>query len=169
MENENKKIINEAPEELTFEELLSIPEFKKEFDRKVSKAINTYESNAKKDGIIMSKEEIEKIKNEHTNQMKELKFELALTKEINKIGTIDEIGFKAHLDMEKLKQSFDEEKNTISEFTEMAELIKNQQQHLFTNNKSQGNKIDGFVVNKNEPTDLHSALREKFGNIGGNN
>lgn len=162
-ENVNNQNTNEdTTEDITFDDVLTDPEFKKEFDRRITKAINTYDKTIKESGKIIESSEYEKLKNESAQSIKDLKFELALTKAIAKTNPNDDIGYKAHLDIAKLKETFNEETGEISAYFEMAESIKANQSHFFkSDNLAQSIEINKFSADK-EPENLNQALKQKF-------
>ena len=143
----------------TFDDILSDKEYQSEFDRRVSKAIETAkktwsgEQETDIDGKI--REAVKTEKEKIVNELNEVKFNSAVDTAILKADVVDLDMVKAKLDMKKIKQGDD---GSISGLDEQLEELKKQFGFLFTKQKytpTGGGKPETSVT-------LKDAISEKY-------
>lgn len=164
-ESNNQGSTTDLPDDygspVTFEEIISDPEYSKEYrklvDREVSKAIASY-----KDNHNVNVDEI--VKQKVNAAVSEVKFEATLNEKLRAAGVIDVAAYKAHLDLDVLKEDYDFESNVIDGIDELIEESKSEVPYLFKQEHSQatGAAQTGFGESKSEPKNLNDALKQKF-------
>ncbi len=98
----------------------------------------------------------------HKKELAEVKFNSKLDLAIANSKTIDAIGLKAHLDLEKL--SYDEKTDTIIGFNDQIKSISESHKYLFEEIPQSNGQSHGTLPDKDElkEYDLSSALNEKY-------
>lgn len=106
--------------------------------------------------------EQKELENTHKKEMEKVKFNSKLDLAIANSKTIDPIGLKAHLDVDKL--SYDEKTDSIIGFNDQIKAIKESQKYLFEEEAHSNGQSHGSMPGKDELKgfDLSSALNEKY-------
>lgn len=146
---------------VTFEEIINDPEFSKDYrkmvDKEVSKAIASYKQNHDVNVDDLVKQKV-------NAAVSDVKFEATLNEQLRSAGVIDLAAYKAHLDLDVLKEDYDFDKNVINGLDELIEGSKNEVPYLFKQEHAQatGTTQTGFGGNKPEIKNLNDALKQKF-------
>ena len=119
---------NAIGDPVTFDDIINHPDYKEDYqkavDKAVSKAINSYKKNHADD--------IEKIVSEQVStKVRDVKFNAVLKEKLKDAGVIDNTAFIAHLDMNKMKESFDEANESFNGFDELITSSKEKMPYLF--------------------------------------
>lgn len=98
------------------------------------------------------------------DNLKALKKDYAIKKAILKTGAVDEVSYKAHLDISKIE--YDEEKDELTGFEEQDKAIKENHSYLFGSGKATGGDHGGIKGNGGTggEVSLDDAIDEKYGN-----
>ena len=152
----------EVGEPVTFEDIINHPDYQSEYrkaiDREVSKAIKSYQKNHQTD--------VEKIVGEKVaEQVREVKFNASLKEKLHDAGVIDTTAFIAHLDLDTMRESYDDESEEFNGFAEMISQAKEDMPYLFKQENTvstTGQAQNKFGSNKPEIKDLKSALKAKY-------
>lgn len=162
-EEEGYDLPEDYGEPITLDDIMNDPELSKEIqklvDKKTTQAIKTYQKNHDVDVNKMVQEAV-------AQQVNEVRFNAQLDKALSEAGVIDQDGYKAHLDMDILRECYDPETNTIEGMDELIAESKKSLAHLF---KQEGKPtITGmaqtkFGGNQRKPQGLREALKEKYG------
>ncbi len=154
---------SDTGESASFEQIINHPDYQKEYrkaiDREISKAIKSYQKNHETD--------IEKLVNEKVSaQVRDVKFNASLKEKLRDAGVIDNVAFMAHLDLDKLKESYEEGTESFKGFDELIANSKQKMPYLFKQEEqkavSTGKALTGFGNNKKAPTTLSEALHAKY-------
>lgn len=163
-EEEGYDLPEDYGEPVTLDDLMNDPELSKEIqklvDKKTTQAIKTYQKNHDVNVEALVNEAL-------AEKVNEVRFEAQLDKALTEAGVIDQEGFKAHLDMNILRECYDPETNSIEGMDELITESRKQLAHLF---KQEGTPtITGMAQTKfgghsgNTQPGLRGALKEKYG------
>lgn len=151
-------------ESVTFEEIINHPTYQKDFrkavDREVSKAIKSYQKNHETD--------VEKLVSEQVSaKVRDVKFNATLKEKLHDAGVIDNTAFIAHLDLSKLKESYEETTESIKNIDDVISNARQSMPYLFKQENSQpfstGQKQEGFGSKPtSEVHSLRDALNMKY-------
>lgn len=160
-------------EPLTFDEILADKEYQAEFDRRVTKALETQKTKLEEDfkqGLAKAKEEFkeietEEIKKQFLAEKEQLKEELTrveknriIDKAILKSGTVDEVAVKAHL--QSFLKEAEYKDGVIVGLDEQLKELKENKEHLFKNETV----VTGVKHKKAVKTDsIEDELRRSMG------
>lgn len=129
--------------EQTTKNLTTIDELRNQvstLQEQVSKAPNAEELQSKIDELTSQvttlTTEKETLETNQKEAIKGVKLDYALKAAIAKSNPIDELAYRAHLDMQKI--GYDEEKNELTGFEEQDKAIKEANGYLFQENQSGG-------------------------------
>lgn len=123
---------------------------KKELEEKLKQAQADY------DKVKGEKESLESTSKEEVTKLKK---DYAIAKAIAKTQTVDEVGYRAHLDMSKIQ--YDEEKDTLTGFEEQDKAIRENHKHLFKGGVATGG-ASGGLSDPRANGDLHSSIRDYY-------
>ncbi len=160
---ETELVNDENGKNVTFEEIINHPDYQKEYrkaiDREVSKAIKSYQKNHETD--------IDKLVSEKVSaQVRDVKFNASLKEKLRDAGVIDNVAFMAHLDLNKLKESYEEGTESFKGFDEIISNAKQTMPYLFKQEEqkalSTGKSMTGFGDNKKPISSLSEALHAKY-------
>lgn len=159
---DNKDSSNAIGDPVTFEDIINHPDYKDDYqkavDRAVSKAINSFKKNHADD--------IEKIVSEQVStKVRDVKFNAVLKEKLKDAGVIDNTAFIAHLDMNKMKESFDEANESFNGFDELITSSKEKMPYLFKQEepiKTTGQAQTSFGTGENKIKTLQDALHAKY-------
>lgn len=147
----------------TFEDIINHPDYRADYqkavDKAVSKAINSYKKNHDTD--------IEKLVSEQVSaKVRDVKFNASLKEHLKDAGVIDNTAFLAHMDLQKLKDSFDDTTESFKGFDELISESKEKMPYLFKVEKevpnTTGQAQNSFGKNKKEIKTLQDALHAKY-------
>ncbi len=164
-DKDNAQVLDssETGESVTFEEIINHPDYQKEYrkaiDREVSKAIKSYQKNHETD--------IDKLVSEKVSaQVRDVKFNASLKEKLRDAGVIDNVAFMAHLDLNKLKEGYEEGTDSFKGLDEVIGSAKQTMPYLFKQEESKGlstgKALSGFGDNKKQITSLSEALHAKY-------
>lgn len=162
-EEEGEYLPEDYGEPITLDDIMNDPELSKEIqklvDKKTTQAIKTYQRNHDVDVEQMVAQQV-------AQQVNEVRFNAKLDKALSEAGVIDQDGYKAHLDMDILRECYDPETNQIEGMDELIAESKKSLSHLF---KQEGKPtITGMAQTKfgasgKQAQGLRGALKEKYG------
>lgn len=163
VEEEGNDLPEDYGEPITLDDIMNDPKLSKEIqklvDKKTTQAIKTYQKNHDVDVEQMVAQKV-------AEQVNEVRFNAQLDKALSEAGVIDQAGYKAHLDINVLKECYDPETNTIEGMDELIAESKKSLSHLF---KQEGKPtITGMAQTKfgasgKQVQGLRGALKEKYG------
>ena len=153
---------DDVGQKVTFDDIINHPDYKEDYqkavDKAVSKAINSYKKNHADD--------IEKIVSEQVSaKVRDVKFNAVLKEKLKDAGVIDNTAFIAHLDMNKMKESFDEANESFKGFDELITSSKEKMPYLFKQDepiKTTGQAQTSFGTGENKIKTLQDALHAKY-------
>lgn len=153
--------------EQTTKNLTTISELKTQvsaLQEQVNKAPNTEELQGKIDELTA---QVTSLTNEketlETNQketVKKLKLDYALNAAIAKSNPIDEVAYKAHLDMAKI--GYDDEKNELTGFEEQDKAIRETNGYLFQEFVPDGQEHGGLAGKGSQSYSLTDAIADYY-------
>lgn len=169
--NLDKDIVNSIMAEygeLTTKNLNTIKDLQSQvvgLQEQVSKVPNTDELQAQittlTEQVTTLTGEKTELETKHSNEIKGLKLDYALRTAIAKSNPIDEIAYKAHLDMSKIR--YDEEKNELTGFDEQDKAIKEANAYLFQENIQSGGQEHGGTNGGNSQNySIQNAVNEYY-------
>lgn len=149
-------------EPVTFEDIINDPVYGKEYqryvDKAVGKAISSYKAGHQEDIDALVAERV----NEAVNAVR---FESLVNETLREAGVMDLTAYKAHLDMDILRECYDPETNTINGMDELIAESREKVSYLFHNDKNRNmatGAAQGGFGTKTAPTTLEAALHQKY-------
>lgn len=135
-------------------ELATLQTANKDFEKKVKDL-------EKQVGDLTTKNQ--DLESKGAESLKALKKDYAIKKAILKTGAVDEVSYKAHLDISKIE--YDEEKDELKGFDEQDKTIKENHSYLFGSGKATGGDHGGIKGNGGAggEVSLEDAINEKYG------
>ena len=92
--------------------------------------------------------------------IKAVKRDYALKAAIAKSNPIDEVAYRAHLDMDKI--GFDEEKELLTGFEDQDKAIRESKSYLFQESQSEGQEHGGLNGGANKTYSIFDAVSEHY-------
>lgn len=137
---------------------------KKDLQKQIDEAPNAAELQSKIDELTGQVTSLTNEKNDLETSNKEaikaLKLDYALKAAIAKSNPIDEVAYRAHLDMGKI--SFDEEKDVLTGFEDQDKAIRESKAYLFQESQSEGQGHGGLSGGANKTYSIFDAVNEHY-------